>query len=230
MYSEPSSVRHLRDYFSNNQSLGDIHCRQMAEVSPNSQNIGWLRKAAPNLITLFRLVLLPVLFVVMRYKNGAIVAAVLLVVMGASDFVDGYVARKLDSVSTFGKVFDPTSDRVVLIVVAVALILHHLLPFWLAGPLLLREVLVSVLVLILAGVKGVRADVVWIGKAGTFLALAGLPGLMFGLSSGVIPRTLYLTGEVLLAVGTILLYGAGVEYVRLFYRHWYVKGVGGGRP
>ena len=71
-------------------------------------------------------------------------------VVGVTDFLDGYVARRLHQVSTLGKVLDPTADRLVLVTGVIAIAVYGAVPGWLAGVVLGRELLVSVAVLVLA--------------------------------------------------------------------------------
>ena len=70
----------------------------------------------PNLITLVRLLCLPLFLWLLFGRENYIAAAVLLAALGATDWVDGYVARHFDQVSNFGKMFDPTVDRLLFFV------------------------------------------------------------------------------------------------------------------
>src|SRR5207249_9230761 len=89
-----------------------------------------------------------------------------------TDFVDGYIARHFHQVSTVGKVLDPTADRLLLGVGVVAILIDGSVPAWIAWFTIVREVGVSLGVLVLAAMGARRIDVQWVGKAGTF-------GLMF---------------------------------------------------
>src|SRR3954451_18273683 len=75
----------------------------------------------PNVITLVRLVCVPV-FVWLLADDELLAAAGLLAVLGATDWVDGWVARRFDQGSDLGKVFDPVADRILLLVAGVALV------------------------------------------------------------------------------------------------------------
>ena len=74
-----------------------------------------IRAAVPSIITAIRLVLLIPVWILLRHGHQDVTAAILLAVMGITDFLDGYVARRTGAVTTFGKIFDPLSDRVVLV-------------------------------------------------------------------------------------------------------------------
>jgi cardiolipin synthase len=99
-------------------------------------------------------------------------SAVLLAVLGATDWVDGFVARRWHQVSTLGKVLDPTADRVLVGTAVISVIVVGAVPLWFGLLTVVREVLVSAAVLLLAALGAQRIDVLWVGKAGTF-------GLMF---------------------------------------------------
>ena len=95
--------------------------------------------------------------------------------MGATDWIDGYVARHFDQVSTVGKVLDPTADRILLGVGIVAIMIDGSVPVWIGVVTIVREVLVSGAVLALAALGARRIDVTWAGKAGTFALMVAFP-------------------------------------------------------
>ena len=126
----------------------------------------------PNLITLVRLACIPLFHWMLFGKNWQTASAVLLAVLGATDWVDGFVARRYGQVSTFGKVLDPTADRLLVATAVISVMVYGAVPLWFGIATIAREVLVSVMVLLLASLGAARIDVLWVGKAGTF-------GLMF---------------------------------------------------
>lgn len=174
-----------------------------------------LARLIPSLITSLRLFLLPVVVEMISHRSPPLFIALVLAVMGITDFLDGFVARRLGVVTTFGKVFDPASDRVVVIVVAAALTLDGLVPLALAIPLLVREAAVSLIVGYLAIIRHRRVDVVWVGKAGTFALLVALPFLVFSLAASSTAHLLYLIGVYIAGAGTLALYLAGYDYVKV---------------
>jgi cardiolipin synthase (CMP-forming) len=126
----------------------------------------------PNLITLVRLLCLPLFVWLVFGAKEQTTAGILLAVLGATDWVDGYVARRFHQVSTVGKVLDPTADRLLVGTAVIVIIVHGAVPLWFGVATLAREALVGIMVLVLAGLGAARIDVLWVGKAGTF-------GLMF---------------------------------------------------
>lgn len=128
-----------------------------------------------NGLSLSRLALVAVFLWLLFAEGDRVAAMVVLAVAGMTDFVDGYVARRFNQVTTVGKVLDPTADRIVLATGVVAIAVYGAVPFWLAGVVLGREALVSIAVLALAAVRAPRIDVLFIGKAGTFGLMAAFP-------------------------------------------------------
>ncbi|MHB8245807.1 MAG: CDP-alcohol phosphatidyltransferase family protein [Acidimicrobiales bacterium] len=132
----------------------------------------------PNLLSIARLGLIGLFVWLLFGANARIAAAIVLAVAGATDFVDGYVARRFHQVSTLGKVLDPTADRIVLGTGVIAIAVYGAVPAWLAGVVLSREVLVSGAVLLLAALGARRIDVLWAGKAATFGLMVCFPVLL----------------------------------------------------
>jgi len=99
--------------------------------------------------------------------------------VGVTDFLDGYLARRFDQVSTLGKVLDPVADRVVLVTGVLAIAIYGAVPAWLAAVVLARELLVSAASWA-RRVGAKRIDVLWVGKAGTFGLLCCFPLFLLG--------------------------------------------------
>src|SRR3954466_15296630 len=112
----------------------------------------------PNLISVVRLACAPV-FVWLLADDELLAAAALLAVLGASDWVDGWIARRFDQGSELGKVLDPVADRILLLVPAVALMVQGSVPLVFGVLVLVREAAISVAVLALAAVGARRIDV-----------------------------------------------------------------------
>ena len=137
----------------------------------------------PNLITLIRLLCIPVfLWLLFGLENRA-AAAILLGVLGATDWVDGYIARRFNQASNLGKQIDPIADRALMVVGIVAIIVDGSVPLWFGALSLFREVAMSLWVggVTLAGAT--RIDVTWYGKAGTFCQMFAYPMFLFSAGS-----------------------------------------------
>ena len=137
----------------------------------------------PNAITLARLLCLPIFLYVLFVLEDRAAAALILGALGATDWVDGYLARRLNQVSEFGKVFDPTVDRLLFIVALTAIIIDDAIPIWFALAVLTREVLVGAMMTIATLVyKMPRIDVTYLGKVATLLLMFAVPGFLLGSS------------------------------------------------
>jgi cardiolipin synthase len=135
---------------------------------------------APNVITLVRLLCLPVFIWLLFGVHRQTAAAVLLAVLGATDWIDGFVARRYHQVSTLGKVLDPVADRLLLGTAVISIIVHGAVPLWFGLATVARELLVSAMVLLLASLGAARIDVLWVGKAGTFGLMFAYPAFLLG--------------------------------------------------
>ena len=167
----------------------------------------------PNLISLARLAAVPVfvwLFVGGHEEWGVIVYAV----GAASDFVDGYVARRTGAVSELGKLLDPLADRVFIVALAVALVARSALPTWLAVFVVARDVLLLSLWPLLErrGVQRIEVNIV--GKAATALLLVGLTWLALGETGFALGRPGERIGIPLVTAGAALYWAAAAAYGR----------------
>ncbi len=84
----------------------------------------------PNLITMVRLACIPVFLWLLFGAHRQTASAILLAVLGATDWIDGYVARRFHQVSTVGKVLDPVADRILVGTSVIAIIVYGAVPVW----------------------------------------------------------------------------------------------------
>lgn len=129
----------------------------------------------PNIVTLVRLACVPLFLWLLFGRENRAAAAYLLGALGATDWVDGYVARHFDQVSTLGKVLDPVADRILLGVGIVAILVDGSVPAWIAWVVIVREVTISIATVGLAAAGARRIDVQWAGKAGTLALMCAFP-------------------------------------------------------
>lgn len=134
----------------------------------------------PNVISVVRLLCIPWFVYLLFGRDQRADAAILLAVLGATDWIDGYIARRWNQVSTLGKILDPVADRLLLIVGIVAIVIDGSVPTIVAVLALLREGLVAGATLLLAALGAKRIDVTWWGKAGTFGLMFAFPLFLAG--------------------------------------------------
>ena len=172
----------------------------------------------PNLITMVRLGCLPIFVWLLFGREDRYAAALVLAALGATDWVDGYIARHWNQVSTLGKVLDPVADRLLFIVGVGGILIDGSVPTWFAVAVLVREVAISALTIGLAALGGRRVDVTWFGKAGTFALMMAFPFFLTGASDAgwadVAQVLAWLTG----IPGLVLSWYAFVLYVPIGLR------------
>jgi len=168
----------------------------------------------PNLISLARLACAPLILWLIFGAEDLWAAAILLGVLGASDWVDGWIARRYDQGSELGKILDPTADRVLLLVGVVALLIDDRIPRWFGILILAREIVIAIFTLALAAAGARRIDVLWAGKAGTFCTMFALPAfLAASITHGTTHDLLWIIGWVFAVPALVLSYYAAVRYI-----------------
>ncbi|MFZ0250021.1 MAG: CDP-alcohol phosphatidyltransferase family protein [Acidimicrobiales bacterium] len=167
----------------------------------------------PNVITLVRLLCIPLYLWLLFGVHRQTAAAVLLAVLGATDWVDGFVARRYGQVSTFGKVLDPTADRILVGTAVISIMVYGAVPLWFGLATIAREVLVSAMVLLLASLGAARIDVLWVGKAGTFGLMFAYPTFLLGYGTAGWQEPIRIIGWVTGLVGLALAWWAAGSYI-----------------
>ncbi|MBI5161936.1 MAG: CDP-alcohol phosphatidyltransferase family protein [Micrococcales bacterium] len=133
----------------------------------------------PNLLTLVRLLLIPVFLsfiAVERYGSALLIVAV----SSITDFLDGFVARRYGQVSRVGQLLDPAADRLFILSTLLGIAWAHIVPWWFLAVIVLRDVLLLVLGVVLANAGYGPLPVHHLGKMGTFCLLFGFPVLLLG--------------------------------------------------
>lgn len=171
----------------------------------------------PNAITFLRLLCIPLFLWLLFGRDLRWQSAVLLAVLGATDWVDGYVARRFAQVSNFGKMFDPTVDRLLMITGVGSIIIVGAVPLWFGLLVVGREIVMSVFVATITLMGARRMDVTFVGKTGTFCQMVAFPLFLVAsdqtLSDGL--RDWVSTGAWIFGVpGLVFGYVAFVGYLR----------------
>ena len=129
----------------------------------------------PNVLTVLRIMLVPVLVVALLGDTpaGDVLAAVVFALASLTDFVDGYLARARGSVTNFGKLMDPLADKLLIVAALIALVSLQRLPAWIAMVIITRELAVTVLRLG-ASQAGVVVEASMFGKVKTCIQIAAI--------------------------------------------------------
>lgn len=167
----------------------------------------------PNLLSFFRLALVPVFLVLVMAREDASALAVL-VVSSITDFLDGYLARRLNQVSRLGQLLDPAADRLYIFAALIGLAWRELLPWWLVALIVGRDVMLAVLGVMLASHGYGPLPVHHLGKVATFTLFVALPVLMLGEAFAALQPYAQPVGWALAIWGAFLYWWAGVVYVR----------------
>lgn len=175
----------------------------------------------PNIITLLRIALIPLLFVVYlsSFKFAMPMAAILFILAGITDWLDGYLARKLNQASAFGAFLDPVADKLIVAFALVLIVYRHPDIYILVPSLIIigREITVSALREWMAelGNRGAVA-VSYLGKVKTTVQIIAIVFLLWYHSIGPIPT--FEIGKWLLALAAILTVISMIDYLRAAFR------------
>ena len=129
----------------------------------------------PNLISVLRILALPVFLWVLLGLDRPFLAAVLLGLISVTDLLDGMLARRLDQVSEIGKMLDPVADRLVVFAGVVGGMAAGLVPLWLGGSLLVREAVIGPTTIYYLVRRNIRVPVRRMGKTATALIFFAVP-------------------------------------------------------
>lgn len=192
---------------------GDPDLREPAPGGSGSADLAIDRIATvPNLLSAIRIAIIPV-FVGLILHHGTEAAGLLLLgATMATDWVDGYIARRTGQVSNVGKILDPLADRLAIAAGLIALVSRGVFPLWAALLILVRDAIVLVAGVIVALRWRARIDVRWIGKAATFGLMLAVP-LVSWADFGLAPEAPFrLVGWIAFTVGITLYYAAAAIY------------------
>jgi cardiolipin synthase (CMP-forming) len=166
----------------------------------------------PNLLSILRLAGVPVFLWLVLGPEADGWALALLAVSGITDFLDGYLARRLGQTSVLGQILDPVADRLYILAVVVGLALREIIPWWAALSLPLRDLLLWGLVPLLR-TRGYSAlPVHFLGKAATFNLLYAFPLLLLGDGDGTVATLAQVFGWAFAIWGIGLYWWAGLLY------------------
>ncbi len=167
----------------------------------------------PNALSVVRLALIPVFLFFIVAQFDALALGVLIVSSG-TDYLDGYLARRLNQTSQLGRVLDPVADRIYILSTLLGLGWRDFMPWWLVAVIISRDVLLLVLGVILANRGFGPLAVHHLGKVATFCLLLGFPLLMLGAAFEPLSELSRPIGGAFAVWGAFLYWWAGMIYVR----------------
>ena len=132
----------------------------------------------PNVISFIRLLGVPLFLYLLLGPEKDVAAVIVLAIGGTTDWVDGFVARRMNSVSRLGELLDPFADRLYILATLIGFTVRGVVPWWLTGALLLRELVLGIALLVLRRHGYGPPPVHYVGKTGTFVLLAAFPVIL----------------------------------------------------
>jgi cardiolipin synthase (CMP-forming) len=166
----------------------------------------------PNVVSIIRLAGVPLFLWLVLVPEADGWALVVLMLSGVSDYLDGYLARRLNQTSRLGEILDPVADRLYILATVVGLAVRDIIPWWLAILLPARDVFLWGLVPFLR-TRGYSAlPVHFLGKAATANLLYAFPLLLLGDGTGVVATLAKVFGWAFAIWGTGLYWWAGILY------------------
>lgn len=168
-----------------------------------------------NIISFVRMLLIPVfiLFALLDFAGSAYIAAAVFILASITDWIDGYIARKYNQITTLGKFLDPLADKLLVIAAALVLIERGSMGSVPAFIIVARELIVTSLRIVAMG-EGIVIAAQKSGKAKTFIQMVGTIFLFTPLAEIAI-GTINL-GDVVVWLMAIITFISGVEYFKSF--------------
>jgi CDP-diacylglycerol--glycerol-3-phosphate 3-phosphatidyltransferase len=167
----------------------------------------------PNLLSLTRILLIPAFVGLIVHEGTELPGLLLFAGVAATDWVDGYVARRTNQVSEVGKVLDPVADRLAVAAGLVAIIARGALPLWAGLAIIVRDAAVLLAGAALLAGRKVRVDVRFLGKSATAILMASITWIAWGNLGLPLAAAARAGGWVLFAVGIVESYLAAVWYL-----------------
>jgi len=167
----------------------------------------------PNLLSLFRLAMVPV-FLMLVVAGEDVFALAVLVLSSATDFLDGVLARRLNQVTRLGQLLDPAADRLFIFATLIGLAVRGIVPWWLVAVIVARDLMLAVLGIVLANYGYGPIPVHHLGKLATACLFYALPILMVGEAFPVVAWATDPIGWACALWGAFIYWWAGALYIR----------------
>jgi cardiolipin synthase (CMP-forming) len=167
----------------------------------------------PNLLSLLRLLGVPLFLWLLLGPHADVAALVVLAASGASDWLDGKLARWLRQTSRLGILLDPAADRLYILATLVAFVARDIIPWWLAAIIIGRDAALGLCLPVLRRHRYGPPPVHYLGKAATFCLLYAFPLLLLATRHGTAADVARPIAWAFTIWGTALYLWAGILYV-----------------
>jgi CDP-diacylglycerol--glycerol-3-phosphate 3-phosphatidyltransferase len=192
----------------------------------DTENKPYLRNL-PNVLTLFRIAVIPPLVIVLTNpsKAAGFVAAVIFAVASVTDWLDGYLARRLQIVTVMGKFLDPIADKLMVTAALIMILPLGRAPAWMVLVIIGREIIITGLRGI-ASSEGIVIAASNLGKYKTIFQIVAILGLLlhydyywlFGMESTYLFVNMHNVGIFFLWIATIITIWSGIDYLARFFK------------
>ena len=168
----------------------------------------------PNVLTLARILIIPLVVVFLFFpgKLWSFFAALSFLIASLTDLLDGFFARRYNTVTSLGKLLDPIADKLLIASTLVMLIPLREIPAWIVAIIIGREIAVSGLRGV-ATANGMVVETSWLGKRKTFFQMASLFCLLIHYT--YLGINFHILGMIFLWIAMFLTIGSGLDY---FYK------------
>ena len=184
-----------------------------------------MKKYVPNFLTLGRLVLVPPIVILLFFpgKFWSALAAFIFLIASLTDFFDGFIARRFQVESSFGRFLDPIADKVLVTSALIMLIALGRVQAWVVMLIITREVAVSALRSITKSWDTTLKPSP-VGKLKTVFQFTAIVPLMIHYTYDIgIPIDFHMIGTVLLYIALVLTIWSGIDYFYRFYKEYEIR-------
>jgi len=181
----------------------------------------------PNILTLMRIAAIPLLVVILLSptRDAGFWAAALFSAASFTDWLDGYLARRMGVVTVFGKFLDPIADKLVVMAALIMILPYNRVPAWMVLVILGREIIITGLRGI-ASTEGIVIPASDLGKFKTIFQIVAIIGLLlhydyhwfFSVDHPYLFVNMHNVGMFYLWIATVITIWSGVDYLAKFIR------------
>jgi len=181
----------------------------------------------PNILTLVRIAAIPVMAVLLLTpsRDAGFWAAALFSAASVTDWLDGYLARRMGIETVFGKFLDPIADKLIVMAALIMILPYNWAPAWMVLVILSREIIITGL-RGMASTEGIVIPASQLGKFKTIFQIVAIIGLLlhyeyhpyFGIDHPLLTVNMYNVGLFYLWIATLLTIWSGVDYLVKFTR------------